>query len=240
MNASISNDWGRAVELAQQKIGMRPTRLANLLKGLGETPDTLERLIAAMPRKASGASRSGQTMMLASGAAIFGAIAVASLVAAPVVVPAAMVIAAGSGILARQSSELDKQRATEAYEAVIDNRLHALEGRAQSKLTSDRMVHARESLLAVKSRAADYGAGHRMDGVSEMEIEEELSEADLTRFFKSLDAVEPDVALAAGPVERNGHGVEAGQENDVSGEEIASLFGVGGNNLFVSSSAPSL
>ncbi|UDM18941.1 hypothetical protein [Vogesella sp. XCS3] len=235
MNASIAHDWGSAVELAQQKIGMQPARLANLLKGLGETPDTLVRLIDAMPGQPGKVGSSVQTMMLGSGVALFASIAAATLVAAPVVVPVAVVLAVGSGILAKQSSVQDKQRAADAYEAVIDSRLNVLEVRAQSKLVSGRMMIARESLLVVKTLAANYEGEGPQHEATEMEVEEELSEADLNRFFRSLDMVEPDVAPVVANIEQ-----QDSLANDVSGEEIASLFGVGGNNLFVSSSSPSL
>ncbi|OHX19740.1 hypothetical protein BI344_08920 [Chromobacterium sphagni] len=170
--------------------------------------------------------------MLAGGAAGFGLLA--AVVASPLSFPFA-IVAIVAGCLAWQSYRDDRRRMVEARQCERERQCFEKEESAYSQLRRLRKQQVSRAYASVRARSA-AGAGRR-DRRHGVVVEDELSQTDLQQFFMSINraAHDPDGRAAYIPPAPLRAGVRDGQ---LAEGDIAKLFGVDGNQLFVSEESP--
>ncbi|AUH51436.1 hypothetical protein CXB49_11715 [Chromobacterium sp. ATCC 53434] len=202
--------------------GRASNRLAELRSALGESASE-----APPPQPADGVERPLQTALLAVGA--LGFAAMLAVLSAPFVIPCA-VAALGAAYCAWLSFVDDGRRRTEVRAEGRARWLFEREERAHSQLRVLRKRCAMRAYASFRLRARC--APGRRQAAGEVVVDE-LSQSDLRQFFRSLNHAAHADGGAGGsiPPAAFRSGVRDGQFEP---EEVAGLFGVSGNHLFIS------
>ena len=209
--------------------GRASNRLAELQRRLGAAP-AQERLFGEPPVARRSAAQSLQTVLLAGGALGFSLMA--ATLFGPLDLPFAAA-AAAAAYCAWQSHQDDRRRGEDERERERERLRFAMEESAYGQLRALRKSQALRAYASLRAQTLGARLPLRRGRRAGMVVEDELSQADLQQFFKSLNSAahDPDGRAAYIPPATPRAGVRDGGLED---EEIARLFGVGGNQLFVS------
>ncbi|WP_434627492.1 hypothetical protein [Chromobacterium sp. CV08] len=204
--------------------GRASSRLAELQSALGEPASE-----AMPPQPAGGPERPLQTALLAGGA--LGFAAMLAVLSVPFAIPCALA-ALGAAYCAWQSFVDDARRRTEIRDEGRARWLFEREERAHSQLRVLRKRSAMRAYASFRLRARAGGGSARRPAAGEVVVDE-LSQSDLRQFFRSLNHAAHAAGGASGHIPQAAFraGVRDGQ---FAPEEIAGLFGVSGNHLFIS------
>ncbi|WP_155419413.1 hypothetical protein [Chromobacterium subtsugae] len=205
--------------------GRASGRLAELQRRLG-CHSMPERSPAAHADRRT-APQSLQTVLLTGGAAGFSLLAAA--LCGPLDLPFAAA-AAAAAYCAWQSHQDDRRRRLDAWESEQARLRFAREESAYDQLRTLRKSQVLRAYASLRAQARKPIRRGRRSG---MVVEDELSQTDLQQFFKSLNSAahDPDGRAVYIPPATPRAGARDGGLED---EEIARLFGVGGNQLFIS------